>query len=67
MPPFAINDRVHAREPYAANGSQRLLSSRDMICREGGPQLVLPVVEQGNGYASTYRVGMRPGASDPPP
>ncbi len=32
-----------------------------MIFREGGPKLVLPVVESGDGYAATFRIAMRPG------
>ena len=61
--PDELTDRVHAREPYAANKGQRLLNSRDMIFREGGTQLILPVVETEGGYAATYRIAMRPGES----
>jgi hypothetical protein len=35
-----------------------------MIFREGGTQLILPVVEQGGVYAATYRIAMRPGSSN---
>ncbi len=62
-----LTDRVHATQPYAANKGQRLLNSRDMIFREGGTQLILPVVEEGGGYAATYRIAMRPGASSRAP
>lgn len=65
--PDELTDRVHAAEPYAANTGQRLLNSRDMIFREGGTQLMLPVVEKDGGYATTYRIAMRPGASRQPP
>lgn len=58
-----LTDRVHAAQPYAANRGQRLLNSRDMIFREGGTQLVLAVVGDDRGYAATYRIAMRPGAS----
>jgi hypothetical protein len=57
---------VHAADPYAAKKGQRLLNSRDMIFREGGTQLILPVVEQGGVYAATYRSAMRPGSSNQP-
>jgi protocatechuate 3,4-dioxygenase beta subunit len=57
--PDDLTDRVHARAPYAAHKGQRLLNSRDMIFRDGGTQLVLPVVESGVGYAATYRIAMR--------
>lgn len=58
-----LTDRVHAAQPYAANKGQRLLNARDMIFREGGTQLILPVVESHEGYAATYRIAMRPGVS----
>ena len=57
----ALTDRVHALAPYSDHKGQRLLNSRDMIFREGGPKLVLPAVETGNGYAATFRIAMRPG------
>ena len=59
--PDDFTDRVHAREPYAAKKGQRLLNSRDMIFREGGTQLVLPVAEINDGVAATFRIAMRPG------
>ena len=58
-----LTDRVHATEPYASNRGQRLLNERDMIFREGGTQLILPVVQRAVGYAATYRIAMRPGES----
>jgi protocatechuate 3,4-dioxygenase beta subunit len=57
----ALTDRVHAAAPYASKKGQRLLNSRDMIFREGGTKLVLPVVESGMGYGATFRIAMRPG------
>lgn len=56
-----LTDRVHALAPYNAQKGQRLLNARDMIFREGGTQLVLPVVDAEDGYAATYRIAMRPG------
>ena len=58
-----LTDRVHAAQPYASNRGQRLLNARDMIFREGGTQLMLPVVENTGGYAATYRIAMRPAQS----
>ena len=55
-----LTDRVHAREPYASKKGQRLLNARDMIFREGGTQLVLPVLETNGGYDATFRIAMRP-------
>ena len=64
--PDELTDRVHAREPYAAKKGQRLLNARDMIFREGGTQLVLPVLETNGGYAATFRIAMRPGEPEAP-
>jgi protocatechuate 3,4-dioxygenase beta subunit len=60
-----LTNRVHARPPYSAAKGQRLLNARDMIFREGGTQLMLPVVEAGDGYAATFRLAMRPGEPAP--
>jgi protocatechuate 3,4-dioxygenase beta subunit len=61
--PDELTDRVHAAPPYESNRGQRLLNPRDMIFREGGTQLILPVVHSAGGYAATYRIAMRPGQS----
>ena len=45
----ALTDRVHAAAPYSSKKGQRLLNARDMIYREGGTQLMLPVVASGSG------------------
>ena len=58
-----LTDRVHAAQPYASNRGQRLLNSRDMIFREGGTQLILPVVENTGGFTARYRIAMRPAQS----
>ena len=55
---------MHAAAPYASKKGQRLLNTRDMIFREGGTKLVLPVVESGGGYGATFNIAMRPG--EPP-
>jgi protocatechuate 3,4-dioxygenase beta subunit len=60
----ALTDRVHATAPYSDHPGQRLVNSRDMIFREGGPKLTLLAVEHGDGYAATFRIAMRPG--EPP-
>ena len=56
----ALTDRVHAAGPYASKKGQRLVNARDMIFRDGGTKLILPVVESGTGYAATFRIAMRP-------
>jgi protocatechuate 3,4-dioxygenase beta subunit len=60
-----LTNRVHALEPYAANKGQRLLNARDMIFREGGTQLLLPVVEEEGRFAATFRIALRPGEPEP--
>ena len=59
----ALTDRVHTKQPYAAKKGKRMLNSRDMIFREGGTQLFLPVTEGENGLASTFKIAMRPDES----
>ena len=61
-----LTTRVHAREPYSNKRGQRLLNERDMVFRDGGARLMLPVVESGDGYAATFRLAMRPGEPAPP-
>jgi len=56
-----LTNRIHAREPYSTHRGQRLLNSRDMIFREGGSQLMLPVVEVEGRCQATFRIAMRPG------
>lgn len=63
--PDALTNRVHAAAPYSAKKGQRLLNERDMIFRDGGTQLVLPVDEKSGRYAATYRIAMRPGQARP--
>ena len=56
-----LTDRVHARAPYSTHTGQRTRNESDGPFRDGGTQLVLPVTEQGQGYAAGFTVGMRPG------
>jgi protocatechuate 3,4-dioxygenase beta subunit len=60
-----LTDRVHASAPYAAHTGRRTGNDRDRIFQDGGAQLVLPVVETGQGYAAAFSVGMGPGAPAP--
>jgi protocatechuate 3,4-dioxygenase beta subunit len=56
----ALTDRVHREPAYAANRGQRLLNERDMVFREGGTRLILPIAKAGDGYHATFSVAMRP-------
>ena len=55
----AITDRVHAHEPYASKGQRTVKNDGDGIFRDGGSQLMLSPVEQGQGYAATFDVGLQ--------
>ncbi len=54
----AFSDRVFAREPYAKRGRRAVRNERDGLFRGGGRQLVMPVVERGDGYAGRFNVGI---------
>ena len=55
----AITDRVHALQPYAQKGERTLRNDRDGIYRQGGSQLLLPLVEEGEGYTATFNLGLQ--------
>lgn len=55
----AITDRVHAHQPYASKGQRSVKNDGDGIFRDGGSQLMLSLVEQGQGYAATFDVGLQ--------
>ncbi len=54
-----INDQVLAQAPYSARQGQRLKNSGDGIYQQGGKQLLLNLVKEGNGYAATFNVGLQ--------
>ncbi len=55
----SITDRVHAHQPYASRGKCTLRNDGDDIYRDGGRQLMLSLVESGQGYAAMFDVGLR--------
>ena len=55
----ALTDRVHAREPYARMGQRTVRNDGDGIFRRNGSQLMLDVAEAGDGYQSTFHVGLQ--------
>jgi protocatechuate 3,4-dioxygenase beta subunit len=55
----AVTDRVHAQKPYSSRGQRTLKSNRDSIYRDGGSQLMLPLVAIGQSYGATFDVGSR--------
>jgi protocatechuate 3,4-dioxygenase beta subunit len=54
-----MTDRVHAREPYAAHAGKRMRNERDGIFRNGGTQLLLPLIEDAQNYAASFNLAMR--------
>ena len=57
----ALTDRVHAQEPYRANGDRNTRNEDDGIFNRGGDLLTLNVVESGNGYAAVFDIGLQMG------
>lgn len=55
----AITDRVHAHKPYASKGQRTVKNDGDGIFRDRGSQLMLSPVEQDQGYAATFDVGLQ--------
>ena len=55
----SITDQVHAQEPYASMGQRTVKNNRDGIFRDGGNQLMLPLMKDGQGYAATFRIGLQ--------
>jgi len=55
----ALTDRVHAQEPYRANGDRDTRNGADGIFGRGGDLLTLNVVESNGGYAAVFDIGMQ--------
>ncbi len=54
-----MTDKVHTQQPYATKGLDRLKNENDNIYQSGGSQLILPVTEDGQGYAATFDIGLQ--------
>ena len=54
-----MTDKVYAQQPYATRGVGRLKNENDNIYQSGGSQLILPVTEDGQGYAATFDIGLQ--------
>jgi protocatechuate 3,4-dioxygenase beta subunit len=52
----ALNDAVHAQEPYASKGYRDTLNSRDNIYDD---QLLLMVSQTEQGYAAAFDIGLQ--------
>jgi protocatechuate 3,4-dioxygenase beta subunit len=55
----AVSDRVLTQGPYARHGGRRQTNDNDGLFRHNGRQLILPLVENGAGYAGSFDIGLR--------
>ena len=53
-----ITDQVHTQQPYATKGQRTLRNDGDNIYQNGGSQLMLPLTKSGQGYSSTFNIGL---------
>ena len=56
--PETLNDEIHARQPYAANGRRDTLNERDGIYRQAGNQLLLQPSRTASGLAAGIDVAL---------
>lgn len=55
----ALIDQIHALPPYASVAQRGLRNNQDFLFRNGGDQLIVPVVQDGEGYAGTFNLGVQ--------
>ena len=54
-----LTDKVYAQAPYSSRTGTRLKNSSDDIFRQGGNQLLLNVAPDGQGYGTTFEIGLQ--------
>jgi protocatechuate 3,4-dioxygenase beta subunit len=54
----ALTDEVFTREPYSTKGARDTRNANDGIFRGGSDELLLDIVEEGDGFAATIEVGI---------
>jgi protocatechuate 3,4-dioxygenase beta subunit len=54
----ALTDIVHARSPYTAKGPRTLRNEDDDIFQDGGPELLLKLMQAEQGYVATIDIGI---------
>lgn len=54
----AVTERVYAREPYASQRRRWLRNAEDGIFRDGGRELTLTPVPEGDGYTATFDIAL---------
>jgi protocatechuate 3,4-dioxygenase beta subunit len=55
----ALTERVYAVEPYAGQRRRWMRNADDGLFRAGGRQLLLAPVQDGQGYAATFDIGLQ--------
>jgi protocatechuate 3,4-dioxygenase beta subunit len=54
-----LTDRVYARAPYAAGRRRSTRNADDFVFRDGGSKLLLDPVQDAQGYAATFDIGLQ--------
>ena len=55
----AVTDAVFAQPPYNARGRRDTTNQRDGVFAAGGPQLLLAVTREGEGYAGAFDIALQ--------
>jgi protocatechuate 3,4-dioxygenase beta subunit len=55
----SITDQAHSVPPYASAGRRMVLNEGDGIYRQGGSQLLLRPVKQGNKWVASFDIGLQ--------
>jgi protocatechuate 3,4-dioxygenase beta subunit len=55
----ALTDRVYAFEPYAPGRRRSMRNADDFLFRDGGSELLLDPVQDAQGYAATFDIGLQ--------
>jgi protocatechuate 3,4-dioxygenase beta subunit len=55
----ALNDRVQAVAAYSRSGRRPMRNADDFLFRNGGRQLLLDPVQEAQGYAATFDIGLQ--------
>ena len=55
----ALNERIQAVAPYSRSGRRAMRNADDFLFRDGGRQLLLDPVQDAQGYAATFDIGLQ--------
>ncbi|MBI3803334.1 MAG: intradiol ring-cleavage dioxygenase [Nitrospirae bacterium] len=54
----AQTDQIHAHPPYNTKGQRTVKNQQDGIFNDGGPELILQMTQEADGYAGTFDIGL---------